>query len=228
MPTPRFDLPDTSVFLDFDGTISAFDIGLRILERHGRAGWEEIDAAFVRGEIGSRACITAEWAFVDAPGPELLATAMDVDLDPGFPALVAGLQAAGAEVVVLSDGFGFYVDAHCRAAAVPVDVYANRVDWDTRELQFPFGDPTCACQSCGVCKQAPIRAAAARGRTTVMVGDGASDRKAAALADVVFAKSGLARWCEEAGVAFIPYVTLRDVSDALLGGAGTGALPSEP
>lgn len=228
MPVPRLDLSDTSVFLDFDGTISAFDIGLRILERHGRPGWEEIDAAFIRGEIGSRACIAAEWAFVDEPEPELQATAREVALDPGFAPLVAALRAAGAEVAVLSDGFGFYVEEHCRAAAVAVDVYANRVDWDTRELRFPFGDPTCACQSCGVCKQAPIRAAAARGRTTVMVGDGASDRKAAALADVVFAKTGLARWCEDAGVAFIPYATLSDVRDALLGGVDPGALPSEP
>ncbi len=216
MTPPRLDLTETSVFLDFDGTISTRDIGLELLERHGRAGWRAIDAAFVRGEMGSRECVTAEWDLVEGTEAELLATAMEVTLDPGFPALVADLRSAGAEVAVLSDGFGFYVDAHCRAAGVTVAVYANRVDWDDRALRFPFGDPTCACRSCGVCKQAPIRAAAARGRATVMVGDGASDRKAAAVADVVFATAGLARWCEEAGVPFTPYATLRDVHAALL------------
>ncbi|MCU1459666.1 MAG: haloacid dehalogenase superfamily protein subfamily phosphoserine phosphatase [Actinomycetia bacterium] len=216
MSPPRFDPSNASVFLDFDGTVSTLDIGLVLLERHGHPGWEELDAAFVGGELGSRDTITGQWALVDASEPELLVTAMEVPLDPGFPALVADLRGAGAEVAVLSDGFGFYVEEHCRAAAVDVDLYVNRVDWTTRELRFPFGDPTCACQLCGVCKQAPIRAAAARGRTTVMVGDGASDRRAASIADIVFAKAGLAAWCGEAGVPYTSYVTLRDVRDALL------------
>jgi 2,3-diketo-5-methylthio-1-phosphopentane phosphatase len=216
MPAPRFDPANASVFLDFDGTISTLDIGLELLERHARPGWQELDEAFIRGEIGSRETIVAQWAFVEAPEAELLATALAVPLDPGFGPLVVGLRTAGAEVAVLSDGFGFYVDEHCRAASVAVDTYVNRVDWATRELRFPFGDPTCACQECGVCKQAPIRAATARGRATVMVGDGASDRRAASLADVVFAKAGLAAWCDEVGHPYVPYVTLRDVHDALL------------
>ncbi len=216
MPVTRFDPANASVFLDFDGTISTLDIGLELLERHARPGWEELDAAFIRGELGSRETIVAQWAFVDASEPELLTTALAVPLDPGFGPLVASLRAAGAEVAVVSDGFGFYVDGHCRAAAVDVNTYVNRVDWATRELEFPYGDPTCPCQQCGVCKQAPIRAATARGRTTVMVGDGASDRRAASLADVVFAKTGLAAWCDEVGHPYIPYVTLRDVHDVLL------------
>ena len=44
-----------------------------------------------------------------------------------------------------------------------------------------------------------------------MVGDGASDQKAALLADVLFAKDGLARWCDRAGVPYHPFATLADV-----------------
>ena len=68
-----------------------------------------------------------------------------------------------------------------------------------------------------MCKQAPIKDARYRGRTTVLVGDGASDRKAALLADVVFAKGPLAYWCRQYGVAVTPFETLADVHEALLG-----------
>ena len=69
-----------------------------------------------------------------------------------------------------------------------VPVLTNAVDWTTGRLEFPHEDRCCACSSCGVCKQAPIKDARHAGRTTVLVGDGASDYKAALLADVVFAK----------------------------------------
>jgi 2-hydroxy-3-keto-5-methylthiopentenyl-1-phosphate phosphatase len=116
---------------------------------------------------------------------------------------------------VVSDGFGFYV--HERLAHLALPVVTNDVDWSTGELEFPNADRCCACSSCGTCKQAPIKDAKHRGRTAVMVGDGASDQKAALLADVLFAKDGLARWCDRAGVAYHPFTTLHDVQAVLLG-----------
>jgi 2-hydroxy-3-keto-5-methylthiopentenyl-1-phosphate phosphatase len=50
----------------------------------------------------------------------------------------------------------------------------------------------------------------------VLVGDGASDYKAALLADIVFAKGTLAAWCARNGIVHIPFTTLRDVLDALV------------
>jgi 2-hydroxy-3-keto-5-methylthiopentenyl-1-phosphate phosphatase len=97
-----------------------------------------------------------------------------------------------------------------------VPVLTNDVDWTTGRLEFPHEDRCCACSSCGVCKQAPIKDAKYAGRTTVLVGDGASDYKAALLADIVFAKSTLAAWCDRNGIDFVSFSTLRDVLDALV------------
>ena len=138
-----------------------------------------------------------------------------MEVDPGFVPLVHGLRAAGAEVTVVSDGFGFYVHDVC--APLGLDVLTNAVDFDRRELLFPHEDRCCACSSCGVCKQAPIKDARHQGHTTVLIGDGASDRKAALLADVVFAKGPLGFWCRQYGVACHPFDVLADVHEALLG-----------
>jgi 2,3-diketo-5-methylthio-1-phosphopentane phosphatase len=210
------DLARTSVFLDFDGTISTADVGVHVLERLGADGWRAIDEEYERGEIGSRVCLLDEWDLLTPDESGMRAVAAEIPLDPDFGPLVGGLTAAGADVAIVSDGFGFYVHDACERAGVDVVVYTNAVDWATGRLEFPHEDRCCPCTSCGVCKQAPIKDAARRGRATVLVGDGTSDRKAALLADVVFAKGALARWCELNGVPYVPFAGLGDVRAALL------------
>ena len=207
------DLARAAVFLDFDGTITTRDVGTHLLERFGSPEWRAISAQFDAGEIGSRECLLDEWDLVTPDEAAMRAAAREVALDPGFAPLADGLRAAGAEVTVVSDGFGFYVEDACAAVGVPV--LTNSVDWSTGRLEFPHEDRCCPCSTCGVCKQAPIKDARHRGLTTVLVGDGTSDRKAALLADVVFAKGPLARWCAVTGVAHTPFDRLADVHAAL-------------
>jgi len=208
-----FELANASVFLDFDGTITTHDVGVHLLERVGAPEWRTVSEQYARGEIGSRECSIEEWALIRGDEATVRAVASEVAVDPGFEPLVAELRAAGAEVTVVSDGFGFYVDAVCAPLQLPV--LTNNIDFATGEMVFPHEDRCCPCSTCGVCKQAPIKDAKHRGRDTVLVGDGISDRKAALLADVVFAKGSLAAWCAGAGVAYVPFTTLDDVRDAL-------------
>jgi 2-hydroxy-3-keto-5-methylthiopentenyl-1-phosphate phosphatase len=207
------DLSQASVFLDFDGTISTVDVVMHLLERAASPEWWQLHEQFERGEIGSRECILGEWALVDGDPAMLRAVAAEVALDSGFVPLVDAVRDAGAELVVVSDGFGFYVHDVC--APLGIDVLTNAVDFATGELRFPHEDLRCACSACGMCKQAPIRDAQRRGRTTVLIGDGTSDRQAASLADVVFAKDPLASWCSSSGVAYTPFATLDDVRGVL-------------
>ena len=207
------DLSSTAVFLDFDGTISTTDVGVHLLERLADPGWREVDAEYVAGEIGSRVCLLDEWDLLPRDPALLRSVAAEVPLDPDTDRLVAGLRAAGAEVSVVSDGFGFYATERLGHLGVPV--VTNAVDWESGALEFPHEDRCCACSSCGTCKQAPIKDARHRGLATVLVGDGTSDRKAALLADVVFAKGALARWCSLNGVEFVPFETLAEVREVL-------------
>lgn len=210
------DLTRTVVFLDFDGTISEVDTGVFLMERFGAPGWREIDDAYIRGEVGSRVTLLDEWDLLPDDEALLRAAAREVPLDPGAAPLVDALREAGAEVTIVSDGFGIRVDEV--AAELGVPVLTNRIDWRTGRLEFPNEDRCCACSSCGTCKQAPIKHARHRGLTTVLVGDGTSDRKAALLADRVYAKGALAAWCGANEVAHTPFATLADVHHDLLGG----------
>ena len=209
------DLSRTSVFLDFDGTVTAHDTGVYLCERLAPPEWKELDAQYAAGLIGSRECVLSEWDLLPRDEDRLRALAREVAIDPDFPRLVEALRREGAQVTVVSDGFGFYAEEVC--ARLGVALLANTVDWSTFRLEFPHEDRCCACSTCGTCKQAPIKDARYAGRTAVLVGDGTSDRKAALLADVLFAKGNLAQWCEVSGIAYVPFVNLGDVFEELLG-----------
>ena len=216
MPTGlALDLAHTSVFCDFDGTITTADVGQHLLARFAPDEWLRYHDDYDTGVIGSRECLIGQWELVTPDETAWRAVAAEVPLDPGFVPLAGALRAAGAQLLVVSDGFGFYAEQVCADLDVPV--LTNRVDWATGHLEFPYEDRCCACSTCGVCKQAPIKDAHRAGQTTVLIGDGTSDRKAALLADVVFAKGHLAAWCAAYDVPHHRFDTLTDVHTALVG-----------
>jgi 2-hydroxy-3-keto-5-methylthiopentenyl-1-phosphate phosphatase len=63
------------------------------------------------------------------------------------------------------------------------------------------------------------------GAVTVFVGDGMSDRYAAACANVVFAKDKLAAFCDNASIPYTPYDTLAVVAEGIERWLGAGAPP---
>jgi 2-hydroxy-3-keto-5-methylthiopentenyl-1-phosphate phosphatase len=208
------DLSATSVFLDFDGTISMGDTGVHLLNRFAGDTWREIEDLYTSGQIGSRECITRQWALLPTDDENgLRSVAAEIPIDDHFEPLVDALLDAGAEVVIVSDGFGFV--ASDIGESMGIAVRTAVVDWADGSISFPDGDASCPCARCGTCKQSPLRQAAGRGRTTVFVGDGTSDQLVAPLADVVFATDQLARWCDLHDVAYHPFLSLGEVAAAL-------------
>lgn len=212
------DLSKTAVFLDFDGTISVRDIGVHILDRLADPGWRELDVAYAAGTIGSRECMAQQWSHIPShvTEDERRAAAREVPLDPGFGPLVAALRDAGAEIAVVSDGYGYY--AHELLAEWALPIFANGVDFATNEVVFPHADQRCApCGACGTCKPAVLEAAHARGLRSVFIGDGTSDRHAARMAHEVFAKGALAQWCRDEAIAHTSFAHLEEVTTAIFG-----------
>jgi 2-hydroxy-3-keto-5-methylthiopentenyl-1-phosphate phosphatase len=206
----------TAWLCDFDGTIAPHDIGAAFAKRFspgGRAERPEFLERWLRGEMGHRALTEAQCRLIHATQAQALAFTRTFALDPAFVPFTRERLAEGDAVMVVSEGFDFYVDDQLtRVGLATLPRAANRVRFEGRRLvpEFPFADPNCA--SCGNCKANHARAWRARGYGVVMVGDGLSDRCGAEAADDVLARGALLAWCRRVGVPARPFRSFTDVT----------------
>lgn len=207
----------TAYLCDFDGTISPRDIGAGLVHAFSPGREHERDALLARwsaGGMGHRELTIAECALLTMREPEARAFALGHALDPAFAPFVAETRTRGDEVMVVSEGFGFYVRALlARDGLGSLDWAANRLVFEDEgrvRAEFPFHDP--ACPRCGNCKGRHVRDWRARGYRTVLVGDGMSDRCGARAADRVLARGALLDWCRAERIEAQPFRTFADVA----------------
>ena len=73
------------VVSDFDGTISIRDISYELLAKFSDGGWEDIDKAYISGEIGSKEAFSMILARLKAKKSELQDFLSDItSIDPHF------------------------------------------------------------------------------------------------------------------------------------------------
>ena len=201
-----------AVVVDFDGTVTERDLLDEVASRFGdpavyRAVEESLDA----GTMSLREVITREFAPVRRPLEEVVRWTLEhARVRAGFRELVELARERGWRMAVVSSGFHELIEPVLEREGVAVELHANRVDArpDGWRVRWRYGDD---CGSCGEsCKRA-VAAALADGSELVYVGDGYSDRCAAELADLVFARRGLAAFLRERGARFEPFDDFHDV-----------------
>ena len=230
MPAVEPGRAPVSFLVDYDGTISLIDVGDALMARHysDKAELARLDALYDAGRIGSRELMQWDMDVLPRDAELLRREAAQMPQDSAFPAFVDAVRARGAHVEIVSDGFGFYVASNLAALGVH-DVFVatneNRIGEGSAGMSFPFGHPSCFV--CGTCKRERVRLHQAAGRVVVFIGDGTSDRYAAAHADVVYAKGSLARICAAEGWPFTAWETFADVSEHVAGAFNAGSLPPD-
>ena len=210
--------PPMSILIDYDGTISLTDVTEQILAEHVPGVWEDQEANYDAGRMGSRRLLAWEVSLIDADPALLRATAAAQPHDPGFVGFARRATAAGIPVEIVSDGYGFFIQPALEALGVgDLPIVTARTTFSSRRasIEFPNGHPTCPV--CGTCKRQRVLAHRATGRRVVYIGDGESDRYAAGYSDVVFAKRSLERICLEAGWPFHRWTAFSEI-DAWLAG----------
>lgn len=208
----------TQFWIDFDGTISSQDVLDELISRYSvDDSWKQLERRWQSGEIGSRACLAGQFDLVRVTPPELEAMLSRMTLDPGAVALFRLLDIYRVPVVILSDCVDFFIRRILRRYGFShIEVRSNTAVFADGGLKLycphessscTFGAAHCKCESMDALGQS--------GRQSIYVGDGRSDLCASRKADLVFAKSVLARLLEAEKIPFRPYTTLQDVANVL-------------
>lgn len=209
------------LFLDFDGTISKRDVIDAILERYADKRWLLIEDEWRSGRTGSRACLNEQIALVRATANELDALLDSIELDEGLNALLRTCAAHHVPTHIVSDGFDYCIrrilartltdfPRRGRGMRICASQLAQKGEREW-QVDFPFFHQACG-HGCATCKPAVMSLLNSANAPTIFVGDGLSDRYAAASADLVFAKKSLATYCREQRIAYIAYGNLGDVA----------------
>ena len=203
---------------DFDGTITQHDTLHLIVGRYGERGlWEAIEPRLRAGEVTLEQAMQEEFAGVRATPEQVRDLVLsDAGLRRGFTEFVAWARERGHRLVVLSSGFRFVIDAVLQRWGLGhLEIASHEARFTADGCTLVWGDRGERCAECGRrCKRHDVRTRRVD-ETVVMIGDGISDRCVARMADVVFARAGLARDLAIDGVPYTPFEDFDEVREEL-------------
>ncbi|MFN3428392.1 MAG: HAD-IB family phosphatase [Candidatus Sericytochromatia bacterium] len=208
-----------AIYVDFDGTITTRDSLVTLINAFVPAERRERDnRLLMMGERPLWELLDSSLRACGVPLDAAIAYLHDhVTLDPHFGPFDAWCRTRGIPLEVVSAGVFEIVESFLSGAGLALPIRANRAAPGAGCFGLTPEDARCPT---GVDKGGVVRAGREAGRFTVFVGDGISDRLAVPEADLVYAKAGLARYCDKRGVPFIPFETFRDVQTDLAGRLG--------
>jgi len=209
-------------FIDFDGTISTADVVDAILERFASPDWRKIEEDWQKGKIGSRECLEKQINLLRITDAELRYIIEDVEIDPHFVSFLQKAAEFSVPVTIVSDGFDLVIRGvmeryfkNSIELLKNTSIFSNKILWakDRLHIQFPEG-PVCE-HACANCKARVIEEKSSPEDTVVFVGDGLSDRFAAHVASLTFAKGKLLEYCRKNKINHQKYGSFKEVKEWL-------------
>ena len=230
MPSKPDPSPPFRVLLDFDGTFVESNVAISLVERFcpdGRRLAREVDLALHEGRMTLREAWARQVGLlpVDRRAEMVEFVRKEVPLRAGARRLVRVLEHAKVPTTILSGGLEFFIRPVLDREGLRLPVLADATEiapegsW---RVVHPYGHST--CRLCGICK-AKLVAPYDGALPTVYVGDGSTDRYAAEVASVVFARARLLAYCESAGIPHFPFESLDVVADQLEDWLKEGSFP---
>lgn len=198
---------------DFDGTASILDVGDAIVKTFvGPDCWADVDTAIARRKITPRNAYELVMAKMQVSDQDLADFILGFELDPGFKAAASLFAERELPVLILSDGYDYYIDRILRRNGLEwIPRIANKLTIDDLKAKpsFPYHG-LLDCFHCGNCKTYHLKQLKAKGYKIIYFGDGSTDYCAARNADLVFAKDYLAGYLTQKGIPFIPFSSYSD------------------
>ena len=205
------------VMVDFDGTITKQDTCVAVANKFCTGGWKEIDEQWARGELTTQTCSEKLFELMDFDESRLRSFLETIEIDDYFYEFIKFCKERNYDIYIVSDGFDFNINTVLGKYGInDLKIYSNVSFFDNEgryNVRFPHEYQD--CKKCGTCKMQIYNKLKENTDEIIYIGDGYSDKCVAKSADILFAKSYLAQYCDEKGIEYIPYDSFKDVMDYL-------------
>lgn len=200
-----------ALFFDFDNTLTTGDVLDGIIETFSpNEAWRAWEDAWAAGRLSARDCLRLQVENLRVTRTVLFEYLLQVQIDPVFPEIVRCARRRGLDVTIVSDSFLPLIQFMLHNNRIDgVPIRANHLEFAADRLlpSFPYYEPAFPRSANAKARHlAPYRDC-----TVIYTGDGRSDLDAALVADVVFAKSALARELGARAIPYLPFETLEPV-----------------
>lgn len=204
---------------DFDGTAAEADVQQQILDALAdREAWRAINREWTAGKMTTAVRAQAQWALIDGAEREVLEVLRGERLAQGFVTFCRLCVTRGYPLYIVSDGFDFYIRPMLEREGLGyLPVIANSLRYVEGKPEMRFLLQQSPDQYYGNDKTYVMAEVRRPNSTLVYIGDGYSDRAAAHVADLLFAKDRLAEYCIQQGLPFEPFSTFVDIYQYFLG-----------
>ncbi len=228
-------IPPFRIYLDFDGTLVEPNVAVVLVERFAEDGARvahEVDEQLHRGEITLRQAWERQAALLPWDRVPAMTDFVrrEVPLRVGARELIDLLIARSVPLLVLSGGLDFYIRAILEREGYDLPFFSDIAEPgpDGRlRVTHPHGHPD--CRQCGICKAQVLGHLLPPAARSVFIGDGSTDRFAAEVADIVFARRRLLTYCRERGIPHLPFEDFRPVTERMrLWLDGSELVPGRP
>lgn len=197
------------IYCDFDGTVTKEDSVNKFLTLFAAEEWLEVEEQWVQGKIGSKECLAKQVALVPAlPEEELMGYVNSIEIDDYFVDFYNFLKECGIELVVLSDGFDFFIQKTFEKHGLDeIKYFANTLVINNNKLSLEFNNHNSSCKNgSGTCKCSKTQI-----EDFCYIGDGLSDACIAKKAGKLFAKKSLKKYCDKEKIDYINFGTFEDI-----------------
>jgi 2-hydroxy-3-keto-5-methylthiopentenyl-1-phosphate phosphatase len=199
---------NTIVFCDFDGTITAEETFVGMLQEFSTVDYNRTEQLLLQGEISLRDAVRRQVESIPSKKyPQVQAYIRDKALRAGFVELLDYLHFQGIPLVVVSGGLLQSVQSRLEPHRHRIHaVHAAEIDCRGTYLRI-FSDYESDSEMVAkteVMAQYPCR-------QSIVIGDGITDVNPALTADLAFARDRLCRYLADRGKAFVRWEDFYDI-----------------
>lgn len=199
-------------FVDFDGTVTLKDTCDAMSIAYGEGSWMEANRLWEEKKLSTADCARMILKHFKVSPEDLRQFLGAMEIDRYFKDFLSLCREKGHEVYILSDGYDFNIETVLSKHGIDIKYYSNKLLYSNENgysIESPYEDGS--CKSCGTCKANLVKSLKKDGELAVYIGDGYSDFCPAELADKVFAKGTLYRYCRDHGINAVPFENFNDI-----------------
>lgn len=203
----------TTIYCDFDGTISKDDSVNKFLSLYADEKWLEVESLWQEQKMSSKECLEKQVALLPEMDQKTFNDYVNaIEIDDCFVEFYEYLKNKNIELVILSDGFDLFIKKTLEKYGLNgIKYYANTLFYKDNKFSISFNNynPNCKILS-GSCKCSKVKE-----KNFYYIGDGLSDMCIAQKAQKLFAKNNLKKYCEDNAIKHIPFSSFEDILDDL-------------